>query len=188
MRQMRNSGVVFALCLSAIVLGLSPSAGGQERFKTVLLDEGRLPSYRWGMLAHRDAGREGGRRPCVLVVIYQRASWGVLESDDKVCGPLPRGGPPVISSYTFDGNPRDVTVFALAFEPRVASVALDLGEAGRRQVHLHVLNPRQSDIARLRPFRFQTFAIRGEFCLGEIVGYSSSDEEIYRDSPRECPI
>lgn len=177
------------LALGGVCFGKSsePNNNNHSRFKRVLLDKGTLPSYRWRMLAHRDRGREGARRPCISVVILHKAgSFGVLESDFNICGSLPRGGPPEILSYPFDDGANRVTIFALAFERRVATVRLDLGEAGVRTVHLHALNKQQAANAGLQTFRFRTFAVRGPLCTGEVQGFSDRGKEIYRSPPEPC--
>lgn len=161
------------------------AAGDRQEKRPILLDEGALPNYRWGMIAERGSGRLGGKQPCISVIIYFRSSWGWSESDDRVCGPLPRGGPPEILSYTFDGEGDEVTIFAVAFEPRVETARFDLGNAGRRTTRLHIINSRQKRIAGVRPFRFQTFAIRGSFCLEEVQGFNSAGEVIYQSSADE---
>jgi hypothetical protein len=174
----------------AVVLALAAAAfgGSVEGPKRILLEEGARPGYRWGMLAYRDKGAEGGKHPCLLTFIYFRSSWGLSESDDTFCGPLPRGGPPVMLSYSFGNGEKEVTIFALAFERRVASIRLNLGEAGTRTLHLKILNERQSQNAALRPFRFGTFSVRGPACLTEVTGYAESGREIYREpSPGKCP-
>lgn len=179
-----------ALVAIALVLALAAAAlgGGVKGPKRILLEEGARPGYRWGMLAYRDKGTEGGKRPCLLTIIYFRSSWGVSESDDTFCGPLPRGGPPVMLSYSFGSGEEEVTIFALAFERRVASIRLSLGEAGTRAIHLKILNKRQSQNAALRPFRFGTFSVRGSSCLTEVTGYAEDGREIYREpSPGRCP-
>ncbi|MGN6217092.1 MAG: hypothetical protein ACTHN7_09080, partial [Solirubrobacterales bacterium] len=107
-------------------------------------------------------------------------------SDDTVCGSLPRGGPPEIRTYSFGDGEDQVTIFALAFESRIVSVSLDLGEGGEKFVHLHTLNDRQKKISGLRSFRFRTFAVRGPFCLGEVFGYDATGTEIYHAPPEEC--
>jgi hypothetical protein len=193
LRPMRGVGrslpaiVAVALAVGVVWLGLASSASGRDELKQVLLDEGARPSYKWGMLAHRGRGREGGRRPCIVVVILHRVpGFGVSESDDTLCGPLPKGGPPQIRSYIYGEGSDQLTIFALAFEPRIAWVHLDLGQVGKRSIYLHKLNRRQTELAHLRPFRFKTFSVKGPFCLGEVVGYTASHEEIYRAPATEC--
>jgi hypothetical protein len=183
MGRLKKIGGIALVVLLVAMTALAPPVSGQARFRSIVLDEGALSGYRWGMVAHRDRGREGGRRPCITVIVYFGSGW---ESDDTVCGSLPRGGPPEIRSYSFGEGEDQVTIFALAFENRISSVSLDLGEGGEKLVHLHTLNERQRKIAGLRPFRFRTFAVRGPFCLGEVSGYDATGAAIYHAPPEEC--
>lgn len=188
MTSVRKAGAVALVAMATALVLAAAALGGGKGPKRILLDEGARPGYRWGMLAYRDMGAEGGRHPCLLTIIYFKSSWGLSESDDTFCGPLPRGGPPVMLSYSFSSGEKEVTIFALAFERHVASVRLNLGKAGTRAIHLKILNERQSQNAALRPFRFRTFSVRGPFCLTEVTGYAENGREIYRDpSPGECP-
>ena len=189
MMSFRKVGAVgFAATAVALVIVAVALASSSKSPKRILLDEGARPGYQWGMLAYRDKGVEGGKRPCLLTVIYFRSSWGLTESDDTVCGPLPRGGPPVMLPYSFGSGEKKVTIFALAFERRVASIRVDLGDGGVRKMHLKVLNERQSQNSGLRPFRFGTFSVRGPSCLTEVSGYTETGREIYREpSPGACP-
>jgi hypothetical protein len=187
MRTFRKAGAV-ALVVVAVLMLAAVALGGNKDPKRISLDEGARPGYRWGMLAYRDKGAEGGKRPCLLTIIYFKSSWGFSESDDTLCGPLPRGGPPALLSYSFGSGEEEVTIFALAFERRVAFIKANLGEAGMRTIHLKVLNERQSQNAALRPFRFRTFSVRGPSCLTEVSGYTENGREIYREPfPRKCP-
>ncbi len=152
----------------------------------ILLDKAALPGYRWGMLVRRGNGKEGGRRPCIVVVIYFKSALGLTESDDTVCGAIPRGGPPDILTYSFGSGDREVTIFALAFERRVSSVVMELGEAGTRRVNLHLINERQKRNAAVRPFRFRTFAVKGPYCLGSVTGFNTAGHAVYEAPPEEC--
>lgn len=190
MKSFRKTGFVAFVAVAAIlVLAAAALGDGGKGPKRILLDEGARPGYRWGLLAYRDKGAEGGKRPCLLTIIYFKSSWGLGESDDTLCGPLPRGGPPVMLSYSFGSGEKEVTIFALAFERRVASIRVNLGEAGVRTIHLKILNKRQSQNAGLRPFRFGTFSVRGPSCLTEVSGYGENGREIYNEpSPGKCPL
>jgi hypothetical protein len=188
MTRLNRAGVLTFVAVAALLLAAGAHAGNGKAPKRILLEEGARPGYRWGMLAYRDKGAEGGKHPCLLTIIYFKSSWGLSESDDTFCGPLPRGGPPVMLSYSFGSGEKEVTIFALAFERRVASIRLNLGEAGTRTIHLKILNERQTENAALRPFRFRTFSVGGPSCLTEVTGYAENGREIYRDqSPGECP-
>ena len=183
-RKISLAFLALAICFATI-----PSdavSGDDKKPKQILLDEGRLPDYRWGLVAYRGSGVAGGKRPCIVTIIYFRADWGIGESDDTVCGPLPRGGPPEIRSYSFGSGEDAVTIFAVAFERRVASIRINLGEGEEVRSHLHLVNDKQKRIAAIRPFRFQTFAIRGPSCVGEVTGFNSNGVEIYRSPAEGC--
>lgn len=186
MRVERNIALALAALAAGSLIVATAAVSDDHRPREIKLDEGALPSYRWGMLAHRDRGVGGGQRPCVVVIIYFRSSWGWSESDDTLCGSLSRGAPPDILSYSFGNDKKEVTIFALAFEDRVATVELDLGPAETMKTHLHLVNPRQEKIARVKAFRYGTFAIRGPFCLSGVTGYSEAGEEIYHAPPEPC--
>lgn len=188
MKPFKKVGAVALVAMAALLIPAVAAGGGNKGPKRILLDEGARPGYRWGMLAYREKGVEGGKRPCLLTIIYFRSSWGVSESDDTSCGPLRRGGPPVLLSYSFGNGEDEVTIFAFAFERRVASIEVNLGEAGMRTIHLKILNERQSQNAALRPFRYRTFSVRGPSCLTEVSGYAENGREIYREpSLGKCP-
>lgn len=182
-------GVRLTLGLMVLVSSLMAvaSVSGHSRFKSVALGDGAIGSYRWGALAHRDHGREGGKRPCIQTIVLWREAWGVLEDDTTLCGALPRGGPPIILSSSHGEGERQVTVFALAFEPRIVSVTLDLGADEPMHLHLHRLNEKQARISGLRPFRYQSFDLKGPFCLHEVIGFNALGQEIYRGPQEECP-
>jgi hypothetical protein len=79
-----------------------------------------------------------------------------------------------------------ITIFAVAFERRVESIRIDLGKAGEVSTHLSILNEKQKKNAAVRPFRFETFVVRGPFCLGEVSGFGVNGHEIYNSPPEEC--
>lgn len=183
-----TTGVLAAICLA---FGLAapdmPKAARNTGVKAVLLDEGKLPSFKWGVRARRDRGREGGRRPCLLVTILHRTpGFGTWESDDTTCGPLPRGGPPELLTYSFDEEDRSATIFVLAFEPRVTRVKLDFAEEETAMIRLKTLNPRQQELSGLRPFRHATLGMKGAVCIQAAQGYNEDGAEIYSDMFANC--
>lgn len=187
MRSSRRGFRIWRLGAGLVIGALTMvAASSATASKVVFLEEGKLPSYRWGMLVHRDHGRGGNRRPCIVLIVRFRSGWGPTESDDTNCGPLPRRGPPVIMTDSFGSGEKAVAIFALAFDRRVASVQMDLGEAGAKTVRLKLMNGRQAQNAGVSPLRFRTFAIRGEYCLGTVHGYDSGGHEIYSAPPETC--
>src|ERR1700750_1149231 len=164
-----RSARVLALALIGLALtSVIANADGPQ--KSLLLGKGSVSQTRWGVLAHRDGGRQGGQRPCIEVVLLHRTSWGEGESRSNVCGALTRTSPPnIVSSSRGDGR-KEVTVFGVAFESRIQSISVDLGPAGIRHFHLNFINAKQSKTAGLRRFRYQAFAVKGPFCLQGISG------------------
>jgi len=188
MLQTREGRFAVLVCILVAAGAMVPAASGStEKPREVLLEEGTAPGYRWGMLAHRDGGVGGGQRPCIVTIIYFRSSWGWSESDDTECGPFPKGGPPDILTYSFGDGDDQLTVFALGFQRRIASVELDLGQAGTTKTRLHLVNSRQRKIAKISPFRYGTFAVRGPFCLAAVTGYDRSGQAVYQGPSEECP-
>jgi hypothetical protein len=181
---MFGKAALMGLALAGLSVACACSAAGSG---PVFLEEGASPPYKWGMLVHRDHGRGGGKRPCIVTVVRFKSSLGLTESDDTSCGPLPRGGPPDIGTNSFGDGDKAVAIFTLAFEPRVASVRMDLGDAGTKATHLKLLNRQQAKNAGVQPFRFRTFAIRGKYCLGSVFGYDVNGRLIYSSPPEGCP-
>lgn len=162
-------------------------------FRPVLLDRGVLLQHEWAVGVVRHDGRKGRWRPCLLerVSDFRNISSGEgnfsNEMVARVCARLPVDGPPNIMSLTAGEGRQEMTVFSMAFVPRVRSVWLDFGPNGSRRVRLKIMNKDQARVAQVRPIRFAAFAIKGDPCLAQVKGFGVGGGEIYTGPIDACP-
>jgi len=117
-----------------------------DPLRPVVLDEGKLKHYRWGVTVARDDGVDGGQKPCVASSLLDLKPKGyppglVNETFLKVCSVLDLRMPPNIVSVAFGKGSSEVTVFGIAFVPSVTAIQLDFGAKGRRKLRLRLLMP-----------------------------------------------
>jgi len=181
---------LFSTCLVlvACVVAQQEARAEEGPYRPVLLDQGIMRQHDWAVAVMREDGRYGGQRPCLLIVTGPRSRHGEdgFKGYSKTCSALPLGGRPNIVSVT-TGEDAEVSIFGVAFRPRVRSVYLDFGPDGSLRVRLKQLNDRQMQIAGVRPIRYAAFALRGDRCLQQVIGYGKAGGEIYRGPIDQCP-
>ena len=175
--------VGIALMVVVSAAGARPSGVGHA---TVALGKGEESGFGWGVYAHRDKGRSGGKRPCITVRLLHREGQFVGESDSVVCKALPPTGPFIILSESVGEGNSEFTVYGLAYAMRVSKLSLQFSSAGARTVQLHTLSQRQRRRSGLRRFRYGAFALRGDNCLEEVTGFDSSGQVVYHHFLQQC--
>jgi hypothetical protein len=190
MKQMRNrqaatGPILFALVICSLFVGAASAAS----HRPVSLASGARNGYQWEVGVVRDGGRQGGRRPCLVISTLDppgASSDGGFSGYTKGCSPLPPSGTPLIVTDTAGQGSRELMVFGMAITPRVVSAYLDFGSDGHMRVRLKQLNSEQQRNAGVRPLRYIAFSLKGDRCLREVKGYSDQGDEIYHSPIDQC--
>lgn len=186
----RFAACVASLMVLLVVAWVPTAAGGDGHWRTIKLDEGRSGKYLWGVGLRRSGGKHGGQRPCVGVSLRNLnpsvPPEQYFEGYESSCSILALDVGPNFALASEGNGSAKFTAGAFAVAPRIETVRLDLGAPGSRRLKTRLLNPRQRQIAGVRPARYATFVIRGPYCLGEVVGYDSSGAVVYQRPSEGC--
>lgn len=130
--------------------------------------------YAWSVFARRPEPPEGSRphgaqRPCISVggLRYEFGDFFVHSSE--LCYGTPgfltaEAEPLIVATTVFSSEKGAATAFGVAAAPAARKLRLTLGQ-GQRIIRFHELNSIQARKARLRPFRYAGFVMRGEWCI-----------------------
>lgn len=130
--------------------------------------------YGWSVSARRPAppegsGPHGAQRPCILVSSIRTEFGGFSVGGAELCYGVPgflsaKAEPLVVAINVFSSQKGSATAFGVAAPPAARLLRLTLSH-GYRTLRLHALNDVQARKARLRPFRYAGFVMRGEWCI-----------------------
>lgn len=153
-----------------VVAAMSAAAHAQTKAPVVQLGSGHASVFRWQVLAARDHGAHGDRRPCVEIRLVRHSESSGGETAEA-CGPVrPQPNGQALVNEVAEPN---VAVVAMAFSPEVSSVRLFVSGRSKRY-KLGDLSSAQAAKSGLAPFNYLTKAFVGPFCLERFVTYSAS--------------
>lgn len=171
-----HTSVLFFCVLVGLLIGTGVGSAAPQPGLTSpsALIEGHFGDYRWGVVVENDRGRKG---VCMLVAILRRSGTGPGENGQCSAPALRRGNTRSVSLHK--GGGIALTVFGAAFDRRVVKVqAIMLN--GKVKV-LPFRSPRpDEDGPSLSRFRYVALAVRGPWCIAELVTRDRAGTAMWR--------
>jgi len=156
-------------------------AGGPD---LVRLGSGSLHQYHWWVNVYQGPTR---KVPCIDISLADRAGETPIEDElgETSCrstSPLPNG----LAIVDELDHPK-VTVLAFGFSEEARTVALMFnGRLRNRTVPLERLSAAKVRKARVRPFRYFTFAFLGDSCLSRFITHDERGRTLFDGGPMHC--
>lgn len=185
-----------------VVLGwlclIGGAAAAEESRPYVTLGGGWIDQhhkYGWAFFARRPAppegnGPHGAQRPCIAVSAVRRVPVGIRVRERELCYGFPgyltaTAEPLIVGTVVFDSDKGSATAFALAASAAARQMVLVL-PSGARAYRLHRLNQAQAHKARLKPFRYVGFVMRGDWCIQQILLRNQRGDTLWDSGEKAC--
>jgi hypothetical protein len=149
----------------------------------VLLDSGRAGPVQWEVLAWRDGGPHGSRRPCSGIRLRHVGSETI--NTFAGCGSIPPPAP-LFHSATDGSGKAQRTVFSFVAARSVRRIKLDFGSRGDRRIRPKLLSRYKAAKAGVQRFRYASFALAGSFCLRGFTEFDSGGGVIVSTGRTPC--
>jgi len=183
-------GVVVASATLLALLTPTAASAAPRQGQWLGLAAGHVGDYRWIVEAKRPdgpagAGRQGARRPCLLVgTTWQTSPFSFLRSRNRQCvgaAGLSATDPPLVANgmQPSTGSRAELTVVGMIFPTAARRIRVTLGDGARRTIHLDRLSPLQARTAGLQPFRYAAFATHGEWCAERLVSENAGGRVLW---------
>jgi hypothetical protein len=189
---MSHGRAIAIIVAASLLLCVATSAVAQRAdYRPVVLGQGKIGRFHWGVTVARDSGTRGGQRPCVVVSLRDTKPkyyppGQTSQSYSSVCSALGLQKAPNIVSANSGSGAAERTVAGMSFAPSIDVVSLDFGAKGQRKLRLKLLNAKQARIAGVRRMRYGTVTFAGSFCLRQVIGYDQTGKEVYRGPAESC--
>jgi hypothetical protein len=179
--------VLTACCFSTV------SEAGTGAPQPVLVKHGSSKQYRWKVFVGRDAGRMGGQRSCLTVVLLDTKPEGlpepglVRESYSTVCAVLgATRAPNFVSVVTGEEGPKQYSINVLLVAPAVRSIRLERKDERALTLTPRPLSPDIRKRAGVRPAAVAAFSSRGVQCFGRMTLFNKIGAELFSAPPEPC--
>lgn len=196
--RMRRRGLVLALvgCVCLLVCGVATAHAARTPYVFLggyWIDQHH--KYGWSFFTRRPAppegsGPHGAQRPCISVAAIRREFREFAVHESEFCYGTPgfltaKAEPLIVANTVFSIDKGSATAFGVAASPAARRLRLTL-EHGRRTIRLHKLNDFQARKARLRPFRYAGFLMRGDWCIERFELLNEAGNSLWDTGSEPC--
>jgi hypothetical protein len=185
--------VILIVSLAASAVAMAGASRPYVRLAGSWLDHQR---YEWAVFAHRPgppegSGPHGAQRPCITVGVRERIGKDSRVSENLLCYGLPQflsatSEPLIVSETIFADDTGSATAFGVA-APHAARRLMLTVPGGSRTVRLRPLSRDKARLARLRPFRYAGFVLRGSPCIERVLVLNREGEALSDNGLEPCP-
>jgi len=176
-------GLPIFLCVVAV--GFSAAEVAAASRPAALLQAGTLGHLAWSVMATRDSGPEGGRRPCTTIsVALKDNSVGTIHESSGCGRPQPKA--PRLHVLSIGLGQKERSILAIATSASTHLIVLDFGRRGVRRSRPVLLSRAKSRRAGVMSFRFLVVALSGPFCLHRYIMFDASNRALVDSGRIPC--
>lgn len=182
------------LLLAALMLAVSGAvarAAAPKPGPWLGLDGGQMGKYEWSVKVHRPgavvgAGSQGADRPCIFVsATWRLGRFDYHRSTYRQCAGFPdhltaREAPLIASAgQPSTGRTPKMTAVGMLVAPAARRVQITFAGGRKMTLALRRLQAGEARRARLAPFRYVAFVVRGAWCAERLLTEGASGRTLW---------
>jgi hypothetical protein len=135
-------------------------------------------------VTHRTKERNARHRPCLDLSIAQSPSPLASAPFFSLCGTVSPF--PLVAAMATDKETKGKTLVAAALPQSVRLIVMDLGSAGKRNLHTRLLSKSKAHAAQLEQFRFASVVVSGAHCVRQLKTFNASGGLVTDSGRHSC--
>ncbi len=182
----RKRHLTLIVVIGLVVVGsLVVAQAAPSRY--VLVGEGRIGRYSWASWLERSEARVRHRDVMCISIATEEPSPRGRESGETYECDRARPSFPIVQAVSNDlpGRKRR-TVVVIIFDPSARRMDLDLGVLGHRTIKLRRLSDSKARQIGIEPVAYWSHAFAGVVCMGRLVVFDGSGEQLSDTGPTPC--